>query len=83
MIHFLRADFGHSCNFLQYFKKDKTLNTFSFQLKDLLPYISFSIQTNIGLVPAAKEYNKELWFFLCPEVLIWTWTSMSSKYEGV
>ena len=24
MIHFLRADFGHSCNFLQYFKKDKT-----------------------------------------------------------
>jgi len=26
MIHFLLADFGHSSNFLRYFKKDKTLH---------------------------------------------------------
>ena len=31
----LRADFGYSCNFLQYFKKDKLYN-FPFRLKDLL-----------------------------------------------
>ena len=36
MNRFLQAGFGHSCNFLQYFKKKIKLNTFAFQLKDHL-----------------------------------------------
>ena len=53
MIHFLRVDFGHSCNFLQYFKKDK-LTHFPFSAEAAL------VSSRAFIIPSHNKKNIRL-----------------------